>query len=403
MLDNSRIIYYPLIHLYSKGGAKMSHTFWLTRNTLKVILRKKSNLIVFLILPVLFVLLSMGIHSGGGGGSVNIGIVDKDQSALSTDMVDAMRKENKFKMTVVAEKDKDKKLISGELDSILIIPSGFSDSIYNKSTNPIELISIKGEEATVWIKNYANIYVQNLLDIAKAAEGNKDVFQKIYDPFQKSPLSLKENVVQNQAKSKGLASQSIGFFIMFILFGAANVAQLILNEKKNRTYYRICTAPTNARTYLAGNILANMAIIIIQITVILLLITLVFNIQTYVAFYQMFLLLACFGLVATGLGFLIVAFSGNSDHVRNLQMLIIVPSSLLSGCLIPIDIMPKTAQQIADFLPQRWVMKAIENLQAGSTLDQVLIHFVLILSFALTFFVIAAYRFSRDENVKKFI
>jgi ABC-2 type transport system permease protein len=381
----------------------MNQVLWLTRNTLKVILRKKSNFIVFLILPVLFILISIGIHCGGGGGSVNIGIVDKDQSALSNDMVDAISKENKFKMSVVAEKDQEKKLTSGELDSIMIIPAGFSDSIYNNSSNPIELISIKGEAATAWIKNYANSYVQNLLDIAKVAEGSKDVFQKIYEPFQKSPLYLKENMVQNQAKGKGLTSQSIGFLIMFILFGAGNVAQLILNEKKNRTYYRICTAPTHAKTYLAGNVLANLAIIVIQITVILLLITQVFNIQTYVAFYQLFLLLACFGLVATSLGFMIVAFSANSDQVRNLQMLIIVPSSLLSGCLIPFDIMPKVAQQIADFLPQRWVMKAIESLQAGSSFDQVLIHLELILSFALTFFVIAAYRFSRNENVKTFI
>jgi ABC-2 type transport system permease protein len=381
----------------------MNNTFWLTRNTLKVILRKKSNFVVFIILPILFILISIGIHTGGGGGSVNIGIVDKDQSALSTDMADTMSKEKKFKMTVVAEKDKDKKLTSGELASIMIIPSGFSDSIYNNSTNPIELVSIQGEESTGWIKNYANIYVQNLLDIAKAAEGNKAEFKKIYDSFHKSPLSLKENVVHNQAKSKGLTSQSIGFLIMFILFGAANVAQLILNEKKNRTYYRICTAPTNAKTYLAGNVLANLAVIIIQIALILLLITQVFNIETYVAFYQLFLLLVCFGLVATGLGFLIVAFSGNSDQVRNLQMLIIVPSCLLSGCLIPVDVMPKAAQQIADFLPQRWVMKAIEKLQEGSHFDQVFIHLVLILSFALTFFVIAAYRFSRDENVKTFI
>jgi ABC-2 type transport system permease protein len=403
MLDYGRHIYNPLIHFYSKGGPKMNHVFWLTRNTLKVIMRKKSNLFVFFILPVLFVLVSIGIHSGGGGGSVNIGIVDKDQSALSKDMVEAMSKENKFKLTVVAEKDQDKKLTSGELDSILIIPSGFSDRIYNNTSNPIELKSIKGEAATVWIKYYANIYVQNLLDVAKASEGSIGLFQKIYDSIQKSPLTLKENVIQNQSKSKGLAAQSIGFLIMFILFGAANVAQLILNEKKNRTYYRICTAPTNAKTYLTGNVLANLTIIIIQITLILLLITQVFNIETYVAFYQLFLLLACFGLVATGLGFMIVAFSVNSDQVRNLQMLIIVPSSLLSGCLIPVDIMPKVAQQIADFLPQRWVMKAIENLQEGSNFDQVFIYLVLILSFALTFFIIAAYRFNRDDNVKTFI
>ena len=63
-------------------------------------------------------------------------------------------------------------------------------------------------------------------------EGNEEVFQEIYEPFHNDPLSLKENVVRNQAKSKGLSSQSIGFLIMFILFGAGNVAQLILNKRR---------------------------------------------------------------------------------------------------------------------------------------------------------------------------
>ncbi|MFZ3171346.1 MAG: ABC transporter permease [Carboxydocellales bacterium] len=85
---------------------------------------------------------------------------------------------------------------------------------------------------------------------------------------------------------------------------------------------------------------------------------------------------------------LIVAFSTDSKQ---------------AGCFWPIEIMPKTAQRIADFLPQRWVLDTVQKLQAGNSFSQILPNVSIILAFALVFFLIAAYRFGRNDSLKTVI
>lgn len=248
-----------------------------------------------------------------------------------------------------------------------------------------------------------NIYTKNLRDIAVASGGKQEIFNKIYDNFQQEKLSLKVSKVQDRTKSMGMTSQSIGFLIMFMMVGAINTAEMILKEKRNRTYYRICSAPVNGRTYVVGNVLANLTLVILQVFLVILLMTKVFGIETYIPFQQLFLILIFFGLAAIGLGLVIVAFSKDSKQANTLQLLLVTPTCLLAGCFWPVEIMPKTAQRIADFLPQRWAIAAVQKLQEGANFNQVLPNISIILAFALAFFLVAAYRFSRNDSVQTFI
>jgi len=76
---------------------------------------------------------------------------------------------------------------------------------------------------------------------------------------------------------------------------------------------------------------------------------------------------------------------------------------MISGCFWPMEIMPKSLQRIADFLPQKWTIGAIQKLQMGGSTDQIIINLLIIVAFALTFFLVAAYRFGRNDSVKTFI
>jgi len=209
--------------------------------------------------------------------------------------------------------------------------------------------------------------------------------------------------VQDQTHNKGMTTQMVGFLIMFMLVGAGNVAEMILKERRNRTYYRICAAPVSAITYIFGNVLANLIMVTLQISIALLFMIKVFKIQTSIPVGELFMILVLFGLVAIGLGVLIVAFSNDSKQAGTLQNLIITPSCMLAGCFWPVEIMPKTLQRIADFLPQKWTIGAIEKLQMGGSLDQIMINLMIIIAFALAFFLVAAYRFGRNDNVKTFV
>lgn len=381
----------------------MRNAWLLTLNTLKVLLRKKGNIIVFFILPIVGMLVSMAAYGNVGLATVHIGVIDHDQSILAGDFVQSISQQQTMKVTVMTEGEKESQISTGKVECVLVIPEGFADEIYNKHLKPVEIFSIKGEAATAWIQNYTNIYLKNLQDIAEASGGDKNNFEKIYDNLKQDKLSLQVKKVQDQTHNKGMTTQMVGFLIMFMLVGAGNVAEMILKERRNRTYYRICAAPVSAITYIFGNVLANLIMVTLQISIALLFMIKVFKIQTSIPVGELFMILVLFGLVAIGLGVLIVAFSNDSKQAGTLQNLIITPSCMLAGCFWPVEIMPKTLQRIADFLPQKWTIGAIEKLQMGGSLDQIMINLMIIIAFALAFFLVAAYRFGRNDNVKTFV
>jgi ABC-2 type transport system permease protein len=332
-----------------------------------------------------------------------MGVIDHDQSTLAADFVQSISKQEIIKVMALADQEKENMISSGKVDCVLVIPKGFADGIYSSNLKQVEIFSIKGEAATAWIQSYANSYLRNLQDISEASQGNQQTFETIYNNLKQDKLFLQVNKVQDQTKDKGMTTQMIGFLIMFMMLGAGNTAEMILREKRNRTYYRICAAPVSAKTYILGNVLANLILVTLQILLALFLMLKVFRIQTYIPVAELFIILVLFGLVAIGLGVLIVAFSNDSKQAGTLQNLLITPTCMLAGCFWPLEIMPQTLQRLADFLPQKWTIGAIQKLQMGSSFAQIISDLLIILAFALTFFLVAAYRLGRNDNVKTFI
>lgn len=381
----------------------MKNVIWLAMNNLKVTLGKKKSIIAYFVLPVLFMLIPVIAYGNAGNGSVKMGIIDKDKSTLSSDFKKAIEKQDSLKVINVNSENPKGDIASGKVDCVITIPKDFEESVYNNSLQKPEILSLKGESSTAWINNYSNIYLRNLLDIWKASKGDKQVFNKMYDGLKENSFSFKSTAVQDTSRGKGMTTQSIGFIIMFMMIGASSFTEIILKEKKNRTYFRICSAPVSSKIYIFSNVISCFVIVAIQSMITLLAMTKLFKIQTYVPFWQIYLILLCFGFVAIGLGLLLVAFSKDSTQSNVLMNLIVTPTCMLSGCFWSIDFMPETARKISDFLPQRWAIAAIEKLQTNSNFSGIYLHLLIILGFAFTFFIVAAYRFSRDENIKNFV
>ncbi len=153
-------------------------------------------------MPVIGILLSIGIYSNAGSGSLNLGVLNKDNSVIASDMVRSLSKESRFKITPVNEKDIKNAVATGKTDCVLVIPRGFGDGIRNSHWQQVEVISIKSQTATAWVSSYLNTYTRNLLDIAEASGGNKDIFNKIYGNFNQEKRMLKVSQVQDRTKSR---------------------------------------------------------------------------------------------------------------------------------------------------------------------------------------------------------
>jgi ABC-2 type transport system permease protein len=352
---------------------------------------------------VVIAVASMALFGNGSSSPARIGISNYDNGMLSKDMIEDLKKIEKFKIIDVKDEDIKTMVSEGEVDSVLRIPEDFSDSLYKAQRKNMELVTVKGEEATAWIESYVNIYTGNLLNIAKASDGKREVFNSIYENFRKGEAKLTTEKVADVRNSKTVTGAGLGFLIMFMMMGASTVANLILKEKKDRTYFRILSSPVSSRDYVIGNVLANFTIVFIQSVLVIIGITKVMKLDTFIADWQLLIILLCFGVAAIGIGLMIVAFSANSNQAGYLLTFIVTPTCMLGGCFWPVDLMPDALKRVSEFMPQRWTLEAVTKIQNGGSMNSILINLGLLLSFAAALFLIAAYRMKTTNSVKSFV
>ncbi|MBU3090526.1 ABC transporter permease [Clostridium sp. CF011] len=381
----------------------MRNLFLLALNTLKITFRKKSNIIVYLILPVVIVIFVMSVYSSMDS-KIKVGINNKAANGvIAKDFVAALNKQDKFKIQEIKDEEINNLVAEGKVDCVITIPANFDESVHNGAISKIQITAIKGQEVTTWVQNYVNYYVKSLMMLGKASGGDNVIFNKLYEGFKIQTLTLHKNVVKDESLDKLKTVQSIGFLIMFMLQGATTTSGLILKEKKEKTYFRIFTTPVNSRIYIGANIMANMCIMVAQSILVIFFSKYILKLTTGVPDLQLLAILTLFGFVCVTLGILLVAFSKTTSQVGVMATLIITPTCMLSGCFWPIELMSKTMQQIANFLPQTWALEAIRQLQNGKTFLEIMPLLGILVAFALAFFLIGMYKMKSNESVKSFI
>ena len=183
-----------------------------------------------------------------------------------------------------------------------------------------------------------------------------------------------------------------------MMMASATTSSFIIKEKKERTYYRIYVGPISQKAYLIGNVIVNMFITTMQILLIIKILTDIIKIEIQMSPIVLFIILESFAFVIVSIGLVIAAFSKNDKMVNAVSPLILTPSCMLAGCFWDISFMPDFLKKLALLMPQRWVMEAIEKMQGNSELVQIIPELVIILAFAVTIFLIAAYRIKHTQR-----
>ena len=363
----------------------MRNIILLAANTVKVTFRKKSNYIVYFVLPVLGLVLSMGMHSDIGTRLLTIGIINMDGGVISNDIIDTLGNMEDFEVVNTESASIDNLLLDDKLSCAMIFPEDYTENIIGGNPGKIEIVTVKGKDTTIWLENYIKMYTENIYMLARASGGQKEVFDRLYEGYRGQALRLETARVDDQAKDRSITLTSLGFLIMFVMIGTGNTAEIILRDKRNRTYYRICSAPVKPREYVLSNAVTNIVIVLVQICASIVMMRWVFKINTYVADWQMVVVLGCFGLVAIGLGMVIVAFARSSYEAGAASTLVITPTCMLGGCFWSAEFMPDIMQKISYIIPQRWALDAVKTLQKGAAFNDIALNLGVLLAFAAVF------------------
>lgn len=378
----------------------MKDILWLIQKTLSVLLKNKKGLFIIISLPIIGTLISFSIYGNVGQGTLNIGIVNKENEPIANDTIKFLEGLNNVNVSKVKESEVEDKLTSKKLDGVITLESGFSKSVREGKPDHIEISSIKGDQVTRFIKSYLYNYIDNVAAISKVAGTDQST---MYAGYQKSAFKMKTETLEDTSKNKDMTNQTMGYLIMFMLFSAANLSGYILKEKENRTYFRLLSTPIDGKKFILSNVGVNMMILTVQILITILFLTKVFHTNINMPFIVMIGVLMLFALIAIGISLVLVAFSKNSASANTMQNMIIVPTCLLSGCYFPYEIMPKAVQKVADFLPQRWILDTVSKLQQGIPFSELYVNILILFAFAIAFFLIAIYKFGRNNDARNFV
>lgn len=382
----------------------MRDTLWLIRKTFLSTFKKPMNLLLYFVFPVMGILLATLVQGGSGETELRMGIVNQDEGqAITKDVIDSVGRLDSMLVSEIEETEVKGLIASSEQDAVIIFPAGFAQSLIAGKPANIEIVSIKGAQVTGHVKAHLDQHINNMASVGLVANGDESKFNALYESYQRNDFELSAEKVEDQSVNHNKTNQSIGYLLILMLVSASSLSGILIKERENRTYYRLLSSPVNARNYVLSNIIVNLTMMMLQIAVTLLIMTQVFRVDPGISYWGMFLILVLFALVAISLSLAIVAFSSSSSAASGMQNMILVPTSLLAGCMFPLALMPETMQQIAHFLPQYWLLDTFRHLQQGGSMGELSLNLMILVAFAGVLSLIAVYKFGRNNDTRSYI
>ncbi|WP_454053905.1 ABC transporter permease [Clostridium sp. Marseille-Q7071] len=379
----------------------MRNSFLIVKNNFKIIFKKKSSIFTYVLLPIFSLLFLLFIQLSSKIPIYNIGVINKDNETLSKDMISYLENTKRFSLLSIEESEVKDKVTKGEISYAIIIPKDFENSIIENEPKNIEILTIKGQDTTVWIKNYINMYIENLKIISEISKNSKE-FYDIYKGYKfNGKLSLEGKTTEDITAKKVFTTNSMGIFIMFLMYTSINISKLIIKEKREKTYYRICVAPFSSRQYILGNMFTNLLIIGFQLFIVILILIKIIKLNTN--YLNFFILMMAFGTVVVSLGVLIISFANSSMSIGGITNFIVVPSCMLGGCFWPISSRGEIFKKISFLMPQSYVINGIEKIQSNLHFKALIPNIAILILFTLAFLSIAAYKMKINKSMGEFV
>ena len=324
------------------------------------ILINKLRLLILLLMPVIFILMFAMQQQT----TLTIGVVDKDKSAISKDLIKSLVEMNKVKVIILEEDKVYDKAVSYVTDYSIIIDTGFEEKIMTGKNAEVEEFYLNPKEKLFYARMYVDTYISNMKTLAKGTGYKKAELTNAIKVFHGGKLAL-----DKQTSSKKSIEQSrlaLAFLIQFMLYMSVITAGLILEDKNSGVFYRVFYAPVTIKRYIFENLAAFLIVAIIQVIVILMIMKNILGLELGSRPLNMFILFIVFSTVCISLGLFIVSLFKKPIYSYTLILFITTPLVMLGGCYWKPEMMPNVMQKIALFLPTTWIMNAVDKLLSGN-------------------------------------
>jgi ABC-2 type transport system permease protein len=334
----------------------------LTRKETLHILRDPRSLYLAIVLPMVLLIL-FGYAITFDVRHIPVGIVDQDSSFLSRDFISRVKGSEYFDLVYLSNSSAglESLLDKGKVKIILVIPHRFSRDLSQGKDAPLQLL-IDGSD-----NNTAQIALGHISGIVQIFSSNI-VLEKLNKQGAilqagNPPIEVKPRIWYNpDLSSTNFIVPGLIAVVMMIL-AAMSTSLTIAREWEIGTMEQLIATPAKPHEIIIGKLIPYFFLGIIQISLVVLVGTLLFNVPLKGNIFFLFCVSGVFLICGLGIGLLISTITRSQQLAFMFSLLLtLLPSFLLSGFIFPISSMPRIIQFFTYLVPAKYFLIVLRGI-----------------------------------------
>ena len=390
----------------------------ITFKDLLQLVRDFKTFMFLLLMPIIFTLLfgyAFGGFSGGSSDSrIPVGYLNQDDNWLTDALHDQLAGSAVLRLEEAGSPSALEKMVADQdVPAAILIPDGYGRMVLKDRS--VRLTVIADTESGAWNTIEAEVLAatSRVEDAARTAVIMDDLagermpfryaFRETLDAWKDPPIAIQETTSTVVQKAGGAAMSvghtAPGMMLQFAIAGLLTAAQVIVSERKTRTFQRLLTTDTRRAHILSGHFLAIFSLIFLQF--ILLIAFGQFALKVQYLRVPLGTLLVAFAAAAciAALGLLIGVVAKSEEQASVLTIIPMFVLAGLGGAWVPLEVTGPAFQAIGHLSPVAWGMDGFKNIAVrGLGFESVLLPAAALGIYAVLFFALAAWRLSAAEE-----
>jgi ABC-2 type transport system permease protein len=333
---------------------------------LKTMLKSPGGIVLMFVMPLLFSGIFGGI-SAEETKSKPLVLLVAGESGPNRETVALLMENSQYQWMEVKKTEALEKVKAKEAIAAVILAENFSSQIENKKPIFEVMNQYETQEYLALQPILYGVARTIIRSHQLASDINNIEFPLLLKEIANTEgIKIEHELIQKDGnKGEDVSLLTVGFTIMFMMFGISGAASTILDERKGGTWQRLLTTPATKGQMMVGYLLSYFLMGWIQILVLMLAMSTLFgavwgNLAYFIPFTSIVIL------TIVGFGLMMAGLVKTSQQAGALSAVLIVSSCMLGGVYWPLEIVPDFMQQIAKAVPQSWMMAGIQEIISGS-------------------------------------
>ena len=376
-----------------------------------------SELLFFIVLPVVFTfLLAGGTPSGDEDPRIRLLVVDEAQTAVSQQMIDELTASTAVYPEVVARDEAQSQFDERRASAVFIIPAGIDLESLQSGSAQVELLQQPNNmDATVAERAVLTAIrrVSSSVSAAQNAVRQRETIQPFDSETNRQAyfessletaqtiqrdvperITVVEGLTEDQVEYDPRANSSAGQLITWVFVPLFGISALFAYERQQGTLRRLLTTPSSKATFLLGTIFGQVAMALVQMLLLVGFGILVMKLNWGREPLALFVILLASALAGAAFGTVMGTFIKTEGQASGLSIMFGMVFALMGGCWYPLELFPPVVQNFVKVLPTTWAMQGMLDLVLrGGGLQDVLPEAAVLLGFAAIFFTVGIWRF----------